>query len=84
MFYTTIVSKLLFLFFGVFAKGKRKRVPLLGNSSFSAKLLRAFYDDEGSISVSSNLTTVTSWSQGPLGFFPNQTLPSAKLLLLLI
>lgn len=53
LFYPTILGRILFSFFGRFASGHKKFVPIVESPEFNANMTRAFFDDEGSISVSS-------------------------------
>ncbi len=57
LFYPTIISDILYIFFGEFAKGKSKKIPKISfdaPDSYKIGLVRAFFDDEGGVSYSSH------------------------------
>jgi len=56
LFYPTIISEILYVILGEFAKGKFKKVPGLSFNApddYKIGLIRAFFDDEASVAVSS-------------------------------
>jgi intein/homing endonuclease len=56
LFYPTIISEILYVILGEFAKGKFKKVPDLSfnaSDDYKIGLIRAFFDDEGHVGVSS-------------------------------
>jgi len=53
LFYPTVVAKILYSEFGIFAVGHKKFVPTVSSEEFNSAMLRAFYDDEGNVNTSS-------------------------------
>jgi len=61
LFYPSICGDILHSIFGIFAKGKKKKItPQIHKTpkSFKRGLLRAFFDDEGSVNVQSQQISI--------------------------